>query len=71
MYQQEWNADCGDVMAAASLEYIPEPHDGRITGSDISWLHVVVHTKMKGDMDFWEVRMACDVELSCKEHIQV
>lgn len=67
MYQQERNAYCGDVMGTANLEYISESHNGRITSSDVSWFHIVIHTQMESNMDFWEIRMPCNVKFSCEQ----
>lgn len=65
MHQQEGNADGGDVVCAADLEDVPEPHDGRVPGGHVHRPDVVIHAQVKGNVDFWEVWVPCDVELSC------
>lgn len=69
MHQQERDTDCRDVMRAADFENVPEAHDGRVTSSDISWFHVVIHTEMESNMDFWEIGMPCYIEFSCEQQI--
>lgn len=63
MHQQERNAYGGDVMGAAHFEDISQPHDGRVPSSDVPRFDIVVHTKVKSDVDFGEIRMPGDVEL--------
>lgn len=65
MHQQEGNADGGDVVCAADLEDVPEPHDGRVAGGDVHRPDVVIHAQVEGNVDFGQVGVPCDVELSC------
>lgn len=71
MYQQERNAYCCDVMGTANFEYISESHNGRITSSDVSRFHMVIHTKMESNMDFWEIRMPCNIKFPYEQEIQL
>lgn len=52
MHQQEGNADGGDVVRAADLEDVPEPHDGRVPGGHVHRPDIVIHTQVKGNVDF-------------------
>lgn len=52
MHQQEGNADGGDVMCAADLEDVPEPHDGWVPSGHVHRPDVVIHTEVKGNVDF-------------------
>lgn len=70
MHQQERYAYCCDVMGAANLEYISESHNGRISSSDVSRLHIVIHTKVESNMYFREIRMPCNVKFSCEHQMQ-
>lgn len=70
MHQQERDTYCCDVMGAANLEYVSETHNGRVPRSDVSRLHVVVHTEMESNMYFWEIRMPSNVKFSCEQQIQ-
>ena len=71
VHQQEGNTDGRDVVGTANLEDVSEPHDGRVPSSDISWFHVVIHTKVESDMYFWEVRVPRDVKFSCEQQITI
>lgn len=62
MYQQERNANGSNVMCAANFENVSESHDRRIPSSYVSRSYIIIHTKVKRNMNFRKIWMACYVE---------
>lgn len=66
MYQQERNTNGSNVMCAANFENVSKSHDRRIPSSYVSRSYIIIHTKMKCNMNFRKIWMASDVEFSCR-----
>lgn len=67
MDQQQRDGDGGDVMSAADLQDVSQAHDGRVSGRDVPWAHIVVHTQVEDDMDLWQVGVPRDVKLTLRK----
>lgn len=65
--QQQRDGDGGDVVRAADLQDVPQAHDGRVAGRDVSRPHVVVYTTVEDDMDLRQVGVTRDVELTLRQ----
>jgi hypothetical protein len=70
MHQQERDAYRCDIMGTADFENVSESHNSGIPSSDISRLHVIIHTEVESNMDFREIRMTCNVKFSCEQEMR-
>lgn len=64
MDQQQRYGDRGDVMCAAHLQDVSQAHDGGVSGRDVPWTHIVVHTQVEDNVDFGQIGVPRDVKLT-------
>lgn len=54
-------------MSAAHLQDVSQAHDGWVSGRDVPWAHIIVHTQVEDNMHLWQVGVPWDVKLTLWE----
>ena len=65
MCQQQRDGKGLDVITETQTYDVAYAEDGRVPGSNVPCAHTIIHNQMKDSMNFWQVGMLGQVEISC------